>query len=190
VSTHGHCYEWLESCNVLTPTSIYHVVRCVVFLDCMITSTIYGTLNVPAKPPIASSRSLQWTPDGQLLVLGETIIYILVNVSTHASELFSRATYRRLRLVWNLTERITSQRPSPTFTGQLQPFLCLRQSCIGLEFHKVHSPVSTILERQALIHCVEWSAICIGGIDFSWQAVTHSPTNYSSVGRYVYFYIP
>lgn len=47
----------------------------------MISSTIYGTLNVPAKPPVASSRSLQWTPDGQLLVLGETIIYILVSLS-------------------------------------------------------------------------------------------------------------
>jgi hypothetical protein len=54
----------------------------------MITSTIYGTLNVPTKPPVASSRSLQWTPDGQLLVLGETIIYILVKLSIQTWKLF------------------------------------------------------------------------------------------------------
>ncbi|CAG8523285.1 15186_t:CDS:10, partial [Acaulospora colombiana] len=38
----------------------------------MASAVVYGTLSVPVKPPIASSRSLQWTPDGQLLVLGET----------------------------------------------------------------------------------------------------------------------
>ncbi|PVG01918.1 hypothetical protein CPB86DRAFT_811832 [Serendipita vermifera] len=43
----------------------------------MANAVVYGTLSVPVKPPIASSRSLQWTPDGQLLVLGETVIYIL-----------------------------------------------------------------------------------------------------------------
>ena len=39
---------------------------------------IYGYLNVPSQPPIASSKTLQWSTDGQLLIVTESVIYIVV----------------------------------------------------------------------------------------------------------------
>ncbi|KIM33965.1 hypothetical protein M408DRAFT_18934 [Serendipita vermifera MAFF 305830] len=115
----------------------------------MISATIYGTLNVPAKPPIASSRALQWTPDGQLLVLGETIIYIL---TPETGLKFDRGG--------------PSSKSTPSSNMQWSTTV-------------LPLPVTDLFWPEI---SQEWPVLCIGAMDYNWQAITYSPTNYSSVG--------
>lgn len=115
----------------------------------MISATIYGTLNVPAKPPTASSRALQWTPDGQLLVLGETIIYIL---TPETGLKFDRGG--------------PSSKSTPSSNMQWSTTV-------------LPLPVTDLFWPEI---SQEWPVLCIGAMDYNWQAITYSPTNYSSVG--------
>ncbi|KAG8857931.1 hypothetical protein FRB91_010627 [Serendipita sp. 411] len=117
----------------------------------MTSAVIYGTLKVPAKPSVASTRSLQWTPDGQLIVLGETTIYLLtpeigINLDYNAANKAHETT----NIPWATT--------------------AIPLQATGFQWPELSS---------------EWTTICLGSVDFSWSAVTFSPTNYSPIGSCV-----